>query len=174
MRTNTLRCLFVLAAISAACLCGTPAQADLPQIKLTTIVPQGTLQSPVGMANAGDSRLFVIDQRGKIQIISGGSLLGTPFLDIGTKLVTERAGFDERGLLGLAFHPNYANTGKFYVYYSAPDNSAGVVDHKSVVAEYTVSGDPNIANAASERVLMTFTQPQFNHDGGQLSFGLDG
>ncbi len=101
-----------------------------------------------------------------------------PFLDISAKLVPERSGFDERGLLSAAFHPDYTDNGKFYVYYSAPSpNAPGTendpVDHRSVIAEYTVSGDANIADANSERILLTFDQPQFNHDGGQVAFGPD-
>src|SRR5690606_33226005 len=107
-----------------------------------------------------------------------------PFLDIENKLVTERPGFDERGLLGLAFHPEYATEsalgeGHFYIYYSAPSPDApgtasDPVDHRSVIAEFRVSAEnPNQADPSSERVLLTFNQPQFNHNGGQLAFGPD-
>ncbi len=151
------------------------------------MIDPGQLVSPVGMANAGDdsNRLFVIDQRGKIQIIQGGVLLPQPFLDIGAKLVPEQANFDERGLLGLAFHPQFASVGqggegKFYVYYSAPSpDSPGPadnpVDHQSVIAEYSVTAPgSNVADPNSERIVLTFNQPQFNHDAGQLAFGADG
>ena len=144
-----------------------------PPIRLETFATG--LGSPVGFAHAGDGsdRLFVIDQRGRIDIIQGGTLLPTPFLDIEAKLVPERPGFDERGLLGLAFHPDYAANGRFYVYYSAPTDSIPM-DHHSVVAEYRVSTDPDIADPDSERILFTVPQPQFNHDAGQLAFGPDG
>lgn len=146
------------------------------------------LTSPVDIANAGDgsNRLFIAEQRGTIRVIdSSGSLLADPFLDIESKLVTENPFYDERGLLGLAFHPDFgtpsaAGEGKFYVYYSAPSlsapgSSASPVDHASVVAEFQVSeADPNVADAASERILMTLDQPQFNHNGGGLAFGPDG
>lgn len=144
-----------------------------PTIRLETFATG--LGSPVGFAHAGDGsdRLFVIDQRGRIDIIQGGTLLPAPFLDIEAKLVPERPGFDERGLLGLAFHPDYAVNGRFYVYYSAPTDSISM-DHHSVVAEYQVStGDPDIADQDSERILFTVPQPQFNHDAGQLAFGPD-
>ena len=149
-------------------------------------VTSGELISPVGFANAGDdsNRLFLIEQRGQIRILQNDALLATPFLDIESKLVNQRPGFDERGLLGLAFHPQYADNetwgeGKFYVYYSAPSLDNGTAqdpdNHTSVVAEYQVSaGDPNIADNTSERILLTFKQPQWNHDGGQLAFGSDG
>jgi len=160
------------------------AWAVFPEVRLEPIT-QGELFAPVGLANAGDGsdRLFAVDQRGRIEILQGGAVLPTPFLDVGSKLVPVRPGFDERGLLGLAFHPDYANAGtfgegKFYVYYSAPQTGgtpANPIDHQSVVAEYQVSaGDPNVADLGSERVLLTFNQPQFNHDGGNLAFGPDG
>jgi glucose/arabinose dehydrogenase len=106
-------------------------------------------------------------------------------LDIESRLVPERANFDERGLLGLAFHPDFgtpdaAGSGKFYVYYSAPDPAApgtteDPINHQSVIAEYQLSdADPNVADPNSERILMTFQQPQFNHNAGYLGFGPDG
>ena len=162
--------------------------ADFPDLELQT-VSEDSLVAPVEIAHAGDGsgRLFIADQRGKIQIIDTDTdtLQATPFLDISAKLVPQRAGFDERGLLGMAFHPDYstpsaAGEGKFYLYYSAPSpNAPGTanapVDHQSVIAEYSVSaGDSNVANILSERILLTFDQPQFNHDGGDLAFGPDG
>ena len=141
----------------------------------------------MGITNAGDgsNRLFVTDQRGAIRIIQNGATVGTPFLNISSRLVPERPGFDERGLLGLAFHPNFGQSGatgsdKFYVYYSAPrpggnpNDPVNPVDHQSVIAEYAVtSPGSNVADPNSERILMTFDQPQFNHDAGSLNFGPD-
>ncbi|MCB1077539.1 MAG: PQQ-dependent sugar dehydrogenase, partial [Verrucomicrobiae bacterium] len=164
------------------------ARAAFPEVALIP-VSEGELVAPVEIVHAGDGsgRLFIADQRGKIQILlpSNGTVLATPFLDLGTSLVTQRSGYDERGLLGMAFHPDYANSGadgegKFYVYYSAPSpNEPGTVadpvDHRSVVAEFNVSTvDPNVAIVESGRILLTFDQPQFNHDGGDLAFGPDG
>src|SRR5690606_31577365 len=113
------------------------------------------LTSPVG-----DSRLFVVEQNtGRIRIIKNGVVLPTPFLDIGAKASSS----GERGLLGLAFHPNYSSNGYFYVNYT--DNSGN-----TVVARYRVSGNPDVADAASETVLMTATQPFSNHNGGMMAF----
>ena len=170
-----------LVAACALCLSAGAARGAFPQIGLEP-VSQGQLIAPVGMttANDGSNRLFVVDQRGKIQIIQNGSLLPTPFLDIGPTLVSPRAGFDERGLLGLAFHPQYAvdnapGEGKFYVYYSAPNPQTAGFDHVDTLAEYTVSAaNPNLADPNSARVMLVNDHPQFNHDGGQLAFGPDG
>jgi glucose/arabinose dehydrogenase len=122
----------------------------------------------------GSSRLFVVDQAGRIRIIdAGGHLLAEPFLDVSDQLVTLNPGFDERGLLGLAFHPGYASNGRFYVYYSAPLREGGAegFNHTSHIAEYQVSADPNLADPASERILLQVDQPQANHNAGALAFG---
>ncbi len=162
------------------------ARGDFPRLALEA-VSVNELESPVGLTNAGDGsgRLFVVNQRGRIDVISNGSVLDTPFLDLSSRLVAERDGFDERGLLGLAFHPNFGQVGavgadKFYVYYSAPSpNEPGIpenpVDHQSVISEFSATSlGSNVATLGSERILMTFDQPQFNHDGGELAFGPDG
>jgi glucose/arabinose dehydrogenase len=167
-------------------IAATQAWGQIPELRLTP-VSQDQIVTPTAITNAGDgsNRLFVTDQRGTVHIVQNGTTLASPFLDISSALVTERAGFDERGLLGLAFHPDYGTAGaqgegKFYVYYSAPSpNAPGVptdpVDHQSVIAEYRVSAtDPNVADPSSERILMTIQQPQFNHNAGYLGFGSDG
>ena len=106
---------------------------------------------------------------------------GTPFLDIRDKIVTLWGDFDERGMLGLAFHPDYANNGKFYVAYSAYTNFQNDLaklfwwDHTNVVAEYTVSkDDPDKADRESERRISSIDWPQFNHNGHWIGFGGDG
>lgn len=184
MISRLLRFLAIVAGMHGA-LAGA-VRAEIPQVRLVP-VSEGVLVAPVAVRNAADGsgRMFIVDQRGLIQILVDGEVLETPFLDIEERLVDQRANFDERGLLGLAFHPNYASAGqpghgKFYVYYSAPSpNAPGTaqdpVDHRSVISEFTVSGDPDVADGNSERILLTFDQPQFNHDGGDLAFGpLDG
>jgi len=177
----TIGCVVLAVALGAG-----PAWAAFPQIRLET-VSSGELVTPVGLTNAGDgsNRLFTVDQRGKIQIIQNGSVLPTPFLDLGSDLVPARPNFDERGLLGLAFHPQYGvpnspGEGKFYVFYSAtspnaPGTTTDPVNCRSTVAEYRVSpGNPNVADPASRRILLSFDKPQFNHNGGELAFGPDG
>lgn len=141
------------------------------------------LTSPLGVVQAPDNtnRLFIIDQIGKIWIVSGsGSQLATPFLDVSSMMISLRPGYDERGLLGLAFHPAYATNGKFYIYYQLPPRAGGPQpgsnwDNLSRISEFQVSaGNPNMANVSSERIVMQWDDPQFNHNGGTLSFGIDG
>lgn len=124
------------------------------------------LNAPVAIAHAGDDRLFIVLQAGQIVIWNGTSLLPTPFLDIRPLVLSG----GERGLLGLAFHPDYAQNGFFYINYT---DRAGSGD--TVIARYTVSADdPNRADPASARTLLTIDQPFSNHNGGQLQFGRDG
>ena len=121
--------------------------------------------SPVEVTNAGDNRLFVAERGGAIKVLNeDGSTNPTPFLNISN--IISSGG--ERGLLGLAFHPDYAENGYFYVNYT---NTAG----NTVVARYTVSTeDDNIADASSASVIITIDQPMANHNGGCLRFGPDG
>ncbi len=144
------------------------------------LVAQG-FAHPVVLEEApdGSGRLFIVDQTGQIWIrTTDGSLLAEPFLDVQDRMVEINPGYDERGLLGLAFHPDYASNGRFFVYYSAPlrDSAPDDWDHTSHLSEFHVSHhDPNVADAASEIVLMEVDQPQSNHDGGTLAFGpMDG
>ncbi|MDP2708851.1 MAG: PQQ-dependent sugar dehydrogenase [bacterium] len=138
------------------------------------------LASPVALLSANDDsgRLFVADQIGLIRIINqDGALTEEPFLDLRGKLTRLNAAYDERGLLGLAFHPDFKNNGRFYVYYSAPlkDGALAGWDHTSRVSEYTVSaGDPSRADANSEKIILQVDQPQSNHNAGQIAFGPDG
>jgi len=116
-------------------------------------------------APAGDARLFVVEQGGVIKIIDNGSTLDTPFLDISS--LVQWSG--EQGLLGIAFHPNYASNGRFFVHYT---NKSG--KGNTVIAEYRVGSDPNRADPSSARTLLTVTQPAANHNGGSITFGPDG
>lgn len=163
----------------------TVTESGYPPLALE-LVAEGQFGAPTTVTHAGDGsgRLFIADQRGTVHVFADGAVLPDPFLDLSGLLVPERPGFDERGLLGLAFHPDFAapgapGEGAFYVYYSAPSPDApgpseDPVDHMSVVAEFRVSEtDPNRADESSGRTLLTFNQPQFNHDAGQLAFGPD-
>lgn len=127
------------------------------------------LDMPVNIKNAGDDRLFVVEQKGYIRIINtNGSLNPTPFLDIDNLVLNISGGGDERGFLGLAFHPNYSINGFFYVNYI--DNNGD-----TVISRFEVNNtDPNIAIPNSELIILTIAQPYSNHNGGDMSFGPDG
>jgi glucose/arabinose dehydrogenase len=135
------------------------------------------LTSPVTLVPANDRsrRLFVVDQVGQIRILRpDGTLAPEPFLDISDRMVELRTDFDERGLLGLAFHPGYAKNGRFFVYYSAPlrEGAPAGFNTTSTISEFRVSrSDPNRADPASERVLLEMDKPQFNHNAGTILFG---
>jgi glucose/arabinose dehydrogenase len=161
--------------------------AEIPKgdivIKLETVATG--LTAPIYATNAGDGsgRLFIVEQSGQIRIVENDILLPKPFLDIADKLPALNAFFDERGLLGLAFHPDYATNGRFFVRYSVPrdgDSSEPCFGtsrgcHSEVLAEYSVSaGNPNLADPTSEIILFTIEEPQFNHDAGNIAFGPDG
>lgn len=120
--------------------------------------------SPVEITNAGDSRLFVVQKGGLIRILNAnGTVNTTPFLNLSTLISSD----GERGLLGLAFHPNYTTNGYFFVNYT---NTSG----NTVIARYSVnSGNPDIANTTGT-ILMTISQPFSNHNGGSIKFGSDG
>lgn len=133
------------------------------------------LNSPIGMVDASDAttkRFLIAEQGGLIKVLENGKILSQSFLDLKNKMVKLNAFYDERGLLGLALHPNYSENGLFYVYYSAASSLKGS-NHKSVLAEYSVSANKNIANT-NGRVIMEIEQPESNHNGGQLAFGKDG
>ncbi|MDR6845197.1 PQQ-dependent sugar dehydrogenase [Flavobacterium granuli] len=120
---------------------------------------------PLEITNAGDDRLFVVEQGGLIKIMnSDGTVNPTPFLNITTQISNS----GEKGLLGLAFHPDYTTNGFFYINYIN-------LDGNTVIAKYTVdSGNRNLANPSSISILLTITQPYSNHKGGTLKFGSDG
>ncbi|MEO8069060.1 MAG: PQQ-dependent sugar dehydrogenase, partial [Flavobacteriales bacterium] len=122
--------------------------------------------NPTDLANAGDDRLFVAQQTGVIAIVpDSGTVLPTPFLDISSKVIFTA----EQGLLGLAFDPAYTSNGFFYVHYVADDG----LGHRSVVARYSVSTDPDVADPLSEVVLFTWPQTSVEHKGGDLAFAPD-
>ena len=125
----------------------------------------------------GSDRLFVVDQIGKVWIIHPNSTMNVrPFIDLSSKLIPLSASYDERGLLGLAFHPQYATNGKFYLWYSAPLDARAPAqwDHTNVLSEFKTSVDPNLADVASERLILRSNHPSPNHNGGDINFGPDG
>ncbi len=140
--------------------------AQLPQLNLVQV---GTgFSRPVDIQNCGDQRIFVVEKVGRIKIMSkSGVVSATPFLDITSRVLSTG---NEQGLLGLAFSPNYKQDGYFYVNYTNGTGSGS-----TRISRFSVSpADSNVADPNSEVILLTFTQPYTNHNGGSLRFGPDG
>ena len=141
---------------------------EQPPLKKTEVA--SGLSQPVGVyaPPADEQRLFIVEQTGAIQILDlvTGTVNPDPFLEFGANGLHGISTGGERGLLGLAFHPNYASNGRFYVNYT--DTSGD-----TAISEFTVSGDPDIADHASEVVLRTIVQDFPNHNGGCIVFGPD-
>jgi hypothetical protein len=157
----TLACAATVAMATAPAI-GAPAPA--PRAGLGLVVVAQGLEHPLDVeAPAGDPRLFIVEQAGRIRIVRGGRLLPTPFLDL-----TREVGYDgERGLLGLAFHSGYARNGWFFVNYTDKNGDTRV-------ERYRVGSDPDRADPASCRLVLPVRQPFANHNGGCLRFGPDG
>ena len=134
-----------------------------------TILFADGFSNPVEMQNVGDDRLFIVEKRGVIEILQlDGTTNPNAFLDIQSIVLTPGGNYDERGLLGLAFHPDYINNGYFYVNYI--DNFGN-----TQISRFSVStSDPNIADPDSEFQILEVEQPYTNHNGGCLRFGPEG
>lgn len=142
-----------------------------PTVTLSLTPFASGLTSPVGVYNAGpgDDRLFVIELAGRIRIVQpDGTVVTTPFLDISARVDSNEG---EEGLLGLAFHPNYATNGFFYVNYT---NTTSNVRRTRISRFNATAGDPGVADPSSEIILLTVDQPASNHNAGDLHFGPDG
>jgi uncharacterized protein (TIGR03437 family) len=151
-------------ALWALALCATCAAAQTSSVRLEPVMTG--LSSPVLVTHAGDGsgRLFVVEQSGRIKVLQPGASAPTEFLNLSTKISTG----GERGLLGLAFHPQFRINRRFFVNYTRAGDGA------TVVAEYRASAsDPNKADT-TEAVLLTVAQPFANHNGGMIEFGPDG
>jgi len=190
---------------------GTLDVVDLTSNPILPVIPKGSitidlelvasdLVAPVHLTHAGDGtgRLFVVDQPGQIRIIDNtGTLLEQPFLDITSDIITlgffgsfDENDFDERGLLGLAFHPQFTNSTdpgfrKVYTFSSEPVSGpadftvslpeGAIFDNQNVITEWTVDeSNPNLIDTSTKREVMRIDEPQFNHQGGMLAFGPDG
>jgi glucose/arabinose dehydrogenase len=157
----------------------TPSPTALPQPTATALDPTdgeftlmlepviaSGLVRPDYLTHAGDDRLFVVEQPGRIRILQGGQLLDRPFLDIADKVTTDG---NEQGLLSVAFHPDYQTNGQFFVNYTRQKDGATVIER------YTVSkDDPDRAADQSGKVVLVIDQPEANHNGGLIKFGPDG
>ena len=162
--------LGVLTACGGSTGTTTPPPPPPPPPNSVTLTPVVSgFASPVDLqaADDGSGRLFVVEQAGVIRILQGGAILATPFLDIRSRVTFS----GEMGLLGVAFHPGFAQNQRLYLNYVRTVNGT---QRQSVIAEYQVSaGDANQADPASERILLTVDQPFDNHKAGQVGFGPD-
>ena len=168
-----MKLLPAVVAVIGTLLCTVVARAQdgettLPSVQLKRAFGKLEFHRPVQVTHAGDIRLFVVEQNGRIRVFENSPDHGTPdvFLDIRVKV---RRKHNEEGLLSLAFHPHYATNGYFFVYYSASDPRRGIVSRFKVSAD-----DPNRAERDSEKVILEVDQPYGNHNGATVLFGPDG
>ena len=156
---------------------------DLQLVTDNLVSPLNAMEAP-----DGSHRLFVVDQPGQVWIIDrNGQKMAQPFIDISSKMVTLRPSYDERGLLGFAFHPRFKQNGKFYIFYTAPPPPGGPTEdagntglpktwnNTTRISEFKVSAsNANMADMSSERIILEQPHPQSNHNGGSIAFGADG
>lgn len=190
MTLKTLQVLTgILLVLTAGCIRISPGESELDQdtsegqdaesgpdleipasgpisFRLDLIVEIDDRLTYLTQANDGSGRIFITERDGRIRILENGVLLATPFLDI--EDLVDHASW-EQGLLSMAFSPNYADNGEFYVYYTNLET-----DNDTVVARYRVSTDPNIADPDSAEQILFVEQPANNHNGGLLVYGPDG
>ena len=152
--------------------CADSSRNDSPEVtsyKAVSAFSKLSFRRPVDLQHAPDNsdRLFVVEQPGVIIVFPNDPSVTDkkPFLNIESKVDDEG---NEEGLLGLAFHPDYKTNGYFYVNYTASN------PNRTVISRFKVSANADVADPASEQVLLTFEQPYSNHNGGQVSFGPDG
>jgi len=164
-----------LAALGVACLLTSTAKAELPAVSLKPFAEGFT--SPVALTplNDGKGTLILADQVGTVYLVSSGGIVrGQPFLSLSHRLTKLNLGFDERGILGVVAHPGFKENGKIYVTYAAPLRASAAKDwdHTTHVSEFTtMSGDSERIDLDSEKVLLKYDQPYFNHNAGSLAFG---
>ncbi|HXQ36260.1 MAG TPA: PQQ-dependent sugar dehydrogenase, partial [Anaerolineales bacterium] len=177
MKVLRLLTSFIVLSLIAAGGCNMRTNIQ-PRVGLELIAEEFT--SPVALVTAydGSDSLFIVDQVGIVWILSKGKRIERPFLDLRSRLVALNSFYDELGLLGLAFHPDFARNGIFYVSYSGQFRgglSPTEWDHTTYISEFTISDDdPNRADPASERILLAMDKPGYNYEAGHIAFGPDG
>lgn len=172
--THPLPTLAASCALALSLLSPPPAHAEEPRQTLRRVTDG--LVSPLILLPLDRQQLLVGDQIGVVHVLDAqGNRRPQPFLDLRPKLTKLNQGFDERGLLGLAFHPRFPEVRRAFVYYSAPRRPSCPAnwDHTSHVSEFTVSPDLDRVDPASEKILLQIDQPYFNHNGGRVAFGPD-
>jgi glucose/arabinose dehydrogenase len=190
-RRPACRLIRPLVALAAALLASQGAVPARAVEVLHLLEVASGLTAPAGAAHAGDGsgRMFIVDQSGQIRVLHPSSgLLPAPYLDVSSELVSLGVGgpgsFDERGLLSVAFHPDFENNGRFYTYSSQPvDGDADFTvplpagasfNHQAVITEYTATDPSSNVFSGASREILRIDEPQFNHNGGQTAFGPDG
>jgi glucose/arabinose dehydrogenase len=174
MNRTLLATFLALAAFHPA----TRAETNIESTVGLKLVTEG-LGAPIGLVSIpdGSGRMLVAEQAGLIQLIGGdGKKSEQPFLDLRSKIVSLGKGMEERGLLGLALHPQFKSNQKFYVVYSAPlrTNAPPKWDHTERLSEFKTAADLVTAEPTSERVVLEIDHPDWNHNSGRLAFGPDG
>lgn len=175
-----LLCVSLLVIISAIRVVPVAPTAEAQRDKIINAPTALQLQTVLsGLSNTvfvthahdGTNRLFILEKAGRIRVAQQGASTTTVFLDITSRVLSTG---NEQGLLGLAFHPQYAINGRFFVYYTRP--GSGADSGRLTIAEYHVSpADPNVADFNSEIILLTIQHPtNTNHNGGMMAFGTDG
>jgi glucose/arabinose dehydrogenase len=178
-RAGTLAAFLVLAALRPASGAEADAEADAGSNIGLKLIAEG-LSAPMALASLpdGSGRLLVAEQSGVISLLDrDGKKSEQPFLDLRAKMVAINKGMEERGLLGLALHPQFKSNHKFYAVYSAPrrTNAPSKWDHTQRLSEFkTTDADSAAADPASERVVLEIDEPDWNHNSGRLAFGPDG
>jgi glucose/arabinose dehydrogenase len=148
---------------------------DPQSIGLRKVAEAEIAPTDLAVAPGQPDRKYVVDQVGRVLVLDEGGFREEPFLDVRDRVVDLNYGHDERGLLGLAFHPDFEENRRFFVRYSTPPraDTPEDFDHTEVLSEFVAPGGET-ADADSERVLLEIPHPQFTHNGGDLAFGPDG
>ena len=162
---------FILAFVSVAVFGQHAAALDL------RLVASG-LTAPIGLADPddGSGELYILEQNGLVQVLTGTGVRGRPLLDLRDRMIALDEGFEERGLLGLALHPDFAGNGRVYVSYSAPLRPSAPAgwNYTRRISELTLAPGAAQIDLSSERVLLELDWPSRKHNGGGLAFGADG
>ena len=165
-----LRCI-ALTFLLAPWLCSAQIPDD---VTLESVPGLSGFSNALSLKNAGDgsNRLFIVQQDGIIRVVAAdGTLLSTPFLDLGNQVNFG----GERGLLDIEFHPEFSINGRFFLHYSAGLNRpVGIDSGDTIVAEFSLTANPNVANNTPDRIILTVRQDFGNHNGGGMNFGPDG
>ncbi len=160
--------IVIVIAAAASGVQATPEDQGPPPLFPINPFPNLTFDKPVAIAHARDKRLFIVEQPGVIRVVEGRGPAANSSVYLDIKGQVTYGG--EMGLLGLVFHPNYAQNGYFYVNYT---RTVGA-NLETVISRFQVTADPDLADPSSELILLQVAQPYSNHNGGSLNFGPDG